>query len=514
MVGERISQHRNRDDVSPSLVKRLSSFREHVSGKAEGFSFFARSSVPAFILHLPSGGFVDANESFSSRFSYPRQQLLDGSVRAGELIGRGGRDLLKIARRFPDLIPDERIVVKCTDRSEHTFLGEVSIRVSEVEGERLLYGSVEDVSDRVHAEQELQDQLDAAIQSNKQVRTLMDRMQNITGVTSELLTVRHEVGVLTKAKSILCEREGMNFEDVTLYMINDSSDAVEQPFADEADDPIPLSEPHPAVKVVTGESDFERVEPDELCFPLRGSDDRFGAMTIRLRPDERKLMEADQHVWKGYRETLSILANLIGLIIHNCRLAERERQASIHDSLTGLYNRRYFNKTLQQEAKRAKRYGNPLSLMIIDVDDFKEINDSYGHQEGDRIIQQVARTLEHGSRESDILCRFGGDEFAVVLPSTKGDDAEQLALRIQEQFEQSTFSVNPPDEQVKNISLRVSIGIGTRSGKEGEAGEDDNGEIDETDLLKVADRCMFQAKASDGTRIQQADSSDPSDETD
>jgi diguanylate cyclase (GGDEF)-like protein/PAS domain S-box-containing protein len=492
------------------MVKRLAALRENVTGHDGDLSFLNHSPVPAFILHLRSGGFVDVNQPFSSCFSYSREQLLDGSVRAAELIGEGERDLFRIAQRFPDRLPDERFIVKCTDRVGRSFPGEVSIRACDVDGEQLVYGSVEDISDRADAELELEDQLDAAIQANKQVRTLMDKMRNITGVTSELLTVRHEVGILTRARSILCNRNGMNFEDVEFYKLNQSSEAIKQPFTDEEKDPIPLTESHPAVRIVTGESDFVQQEPDLVFLPLQGSDERFGAMAIRLTSDERSLMEANQHVWKGFRETLSILANLIGLMIHNCRLADRERNASIHDSLTGVYNRRFLNKTLEQEVDRAKRYDYPLSLMIVDADNFKEINDTFGHQEGDRIIQQIARTLEQSSRESDVLCRFGGDEFSLILPSTNGEDAERLAHRIEERFEDATFTVNVQDGAVEEISVRVSIGISTLSELDG---GDDPEALDETDLLRIADRSMFQAKESDQTRIQRADAHDRSDST-
>ncbi len=508
MVERPTGANRNWDDASPSLVRRLSSFRETISGNAGGVSFFAQSSVPSFILHLPSGGFVDVNESFCSCFSYSRERILDAPIRASELVEGDGRDLLKLARRFPERIPDDRFVVQCSDQKGGIFAGSVSVDLNQVQGENLVFGTVRDISEGLNTKQELQEQLEAAKQSNKQVRTLMDKIRNITDVTSKLLTVRHEVGVLTKARSILCDRNGMNFENVSFFMLNESSDAVEQPFRDEAQDPIPLSEPHPAVKVVTGESDVVRVETNVLCLPLQGSDERFGAMFIQLNPEESSLMEEDQLVWKGFREALSILANLVGLIIHNCRLAQDERQASIHDPLTGVYNRRYFNRTLQQEVSRAKRYDYPLSLMIIDVDNFKEINDSYGHQEGDRLIQQCVRTLEQGSRQSDILCRFGGDEFALVLPSTEGEEAEQLAHRLEQRFESSRFTVNTEEGPVEEIPVRVSIGIGTLPENVEETIREDSRQIDETGLLRIADRCMFQAKEADHTRIQRMDLSD------
>lgn len=101
-----------------------------------------------------------------------------------------------------------------------------------------------------------------------------------------------------------------------------------------------------------------------------------------------------------------------------------------HDGLTGLYNRRYFDNTLSDHIAVAKRYDHELSLVLFDLDDFKLINDTQGHQAGDEALRQFAKLLESTARKADIICRYGGDEFAVILPETSIERAKVFVNRV------------------------------------------------------------------------------------
>lgn len=102
------------------------------------------------------------------------------------------------------------------------------------------------------------------------------------------------------------------------------------------------------------------------------------------------------------------------------------------DEVTSVFNRRYFNEILAHEVRRASRYGNPLSLLILDIDNFKRVNDTWGHLEGDTSLRKIGRTLRDNTRQMDSVCRYGGDEFAVLLPETNGEDARALAERVRQ----------------------------------------------------------------------------------
>src|SRR5207245_3083711 len=128
---------------------------------------------------------------------------------------------------------------------------------------------------------------------------------------------------------------------------------------------------------------------------------------------------------------LEDLAGRAGPAIENAGRFREARQLADLDSLTGLHNRRYFHETLAREVDRAQRYQRRLSLVIVDVDGFKEINDRIGHLAGDAVLAEIADRIRQVVRSADIPCRVGGDEFAVIVPEVEGGQARQLVGRIQ-----------------------------------------------------------------------------------
>jgi diguanylate cyclase (GGDEF)-like protein len=164
------------------------------------------------------------------------------------------------------------------------------------------------------------------------------------------------------------------------------------------------------------------------------------------------------------------------------RLRENEqkyKEESITDSLTGLYNSRYFFKHLKYEISRAKRYGNSLSLLMMDIDDFKKYNDTYGHQEGDKALRALSSVLKEGVRDSDTSCRYGGEEFTVLLPETSGENAKVVAERLRSNFARKTLT---PQNGLE-AHMSISIGISEYTNSE-----------DADRFLQRADKAMYEAK--------------------
>lgn len=151
------------------------------------------------------------------------------------------------------------------------------------------------------------------------------------------------------------------------------------------------------------------------------------------------------------RSALEDLAARAGPAVDNALRFREARQLAEIDAHTGLHNRRYFHETLAREVARAHRYDRPLALVIFDLDDFKAINDRLGHLAGDAVLAQVAERVRNVVRSSDIPCRVGGDEFAVILPESTLEDAEQLYTRLQAQM-----TARPIAEAGR---LRISGGI-------------------------------------------------------
>lgn len=154
-------------------------------------------------------------------------------------------------------------------------------------------------------------------------------------------------------------------------------------------------------------------------------------------------------------DTVMAFANQASLAINNAQLFERNQQLAITDDLTGVYNRRYLIRFGEREVGRALRYNDPLALIMFDIDRFKQINDRHGHAVGDEILVQVSRRCRRAVREIDILARYGGDEFVVILTKADIQVAEQVARRVRKVIQSSPISTSAGPLRVK-ISLGVS----------------------------------------------------------
>ncbi|HEY3922775.1 MAG TPA: GGDEF domain-containing protein, partial [Gaiellaceae bacterium] len=176
-------------------------------------------------------------------------------------------------------------------------------------------------------------------------------------------------------------------------------------------------------------------------------------------------------------EALEALALRAGPALANARrFAEASRLAEL-DSLTGLSNQRVFHELLAREVARSRRYGRRLSLVVLDLNDFKRVNDRIGHLAGDAVLAEVARRIRSVVRTTDIACRIGGDEFAVILPESTRGDADHLAARIER-----AVSAEPV---AKSGTLKVSGGVAELSSED-----------TPTDLFERADADLYRSKAA------------------
>lgn len=160
---------------------------------------------------------------------------------------------------------------------------------------------------------------------------------------------------------------------------------------------------------------------------------------------------------------------------------------SMTDDITGLYNHRHLIEEADKELARAKRYGRFLSGMMVDIDDFKNINDNYGHLTGDSVLKELAAILKNGVRKMDIVGRYGGDEFLVLLPETTGELARNLANRIQKDVRQHQFKTLRD-----YISVTVSIGV---------VHFKDNKDLNKLAFIERLDKAMYLAKNLGKDRI-------------
>jgi diguanylate cyclase (GGDEF)-like protein len=179
------------------------------------------------------------------------------------------------------------------------------------------------------------------------------------------------------------------------------------------------------------------------------------------------------------RPALQLLANQLAVALSNAASVARLEELATTDGLTGCFNKRYFHDELKQRLQAAQRFGRKLSLIIVDLDHFKAVNDTYGHHTGDIVIQELGQILRRLKRETDVVARFGGEEFCVLCEETTSEGAFLLAERVRQELEHTTFETD-----LGNLKITASLGLATypEHGKDKQA------------LFAAADRALYAAK--------------------
>ncbi|HEY5197010.1 MAG TPA: GGDEF domain-containing protein [Solirubrobacteraceae bacterium] len=226
----------------------------------------------------------------------------------------------------------------------------------------------------------------------------------------------------------------------------------------------------------SGETGARRVgEVSALAHVLRGSDgssDVLGVISVA---------RADGDFEDGERELFAYLARQAGVSVENVGLHEQVQRQAVTDELTGLFNHRRFVEALESEAERARRFDQPVGLVMVDLDDFKTVNDSYGHQQGDEVLRQVAALMRSYSREIDAPARYGGEELAIVLPQTDLNGATRLAERLRAGIAELDI---PRLSGAGTMRVTASIGVA--------ALPESAGDVER--LIAAADAALYEAK--------------------
>ena len=223
-----------------------------------------------------------------------------------------------------------------------------------------------------------------------------------------------------------------------------------------------------------------------LAFPLSCRGRRVGAL-ISLDPQPST---KEPKLPPPMLRSIKVLLEPAAVALDNALLLKRTEALSVTDDLTRLYNSRYLNLVLRRETKRASRSGRPLSLLFIDLDGFKAVNDSHGHLSGSRALVEAAAVIRGSARETDVVARFGGDEFALVLPDTGGEGAFSVGERILERIAAHKFL----SREGLNIRLTASVGVATLPDVAASADE----------LVQAADAAMYKVKDRGKNGIQAA----------
>jgi diguanylate cyclase (GGDEF)-like protein len=223
-----------------------------------------------------------------------------------------------------------------------------------------------------------------------------------------------------------------------------------------------------------------------VAFPLNCRGRRVGALIgLDRAPSEREPRMAPANL-----RAVRVLLEPAAVALDNALLLKRAEELSVTDDLTHLYNSRYLDQVLHRETKRASRSGRPLSVLFIDLDGFKTVNDTYGHLFGSRALVEAAAVIRGSARETDVVARFGGDEFAMVLPDTGGEGAYAVGARIRERLAAHVFLAGDG----LAVRLTGSVGVATLPDVANTAEE----------LLAAADKAMYRVKDLGKNGIQTA----------
>ncbi len=208
-----------------------------------------------------------------------------------------------------------------------------------------------------------------------------------------------------------------------------------------------------------------------MVVPLQVREKTIGAIAVAQTEYKRRFTEADHRL-------ITTLANQVAVAIENARMYNQMEKLATRDGLTKLYNHSIFQERLGEEIEAAQRYDRDLSLLMLDIDNFKEVNDNYGHQAGDQILKKLAQLLRREVRSSDIVARYGGEEFTVILPETSKREAQLIGQRLNEAIRKMKVDYNDWE-----LSTTVSIGVAAYQARQSQE-----------DFIDAVDQVLYQAK--------------------
>ena len=315
----------------------------------------------------------------------------------------------------------------------------------------------------------------------EQLSTLREISLAISGSLEKSDAMRLIVEVVQGALDVLC---------VTIYE-NDAENQCLRPSVAKYDrdlitadhleeEVVPWNQP-PFDEALQGRRIVVRHSEDdsEAYVPLIAQDEHLGVMLLQNRRDGLPFSQEDTRLFQ-------LLGSQIAIAIHNAQLYA----LAVTDGLTKLYVRRYFDLRMQEEFALAQRHDQAFSVMLFDIDHFKKFNDAHGHQTGDAVLRQFSRLLQKNTRDSDICCRYGGEEMTIILPQTRLDEGTRLAEKLCALIREHPF-VGTSDQE---LHVTTSIGIA-----------DSDGAWESADaLVEAADQALYDAKEDGRDQVRQA----------
>ncbi|MGE3163785.1 MAG: diguanylate cyclase [Planctomycetota bacterium] len=319
-----------------------------------------------------------------------------------------------------------------------------------------------------------------AVKSSLRIYQVTEKMRATPKLSTFLLDVQNENDLFERATEFL-RSEGLNYQEVAFFLCEGDALQLRHSTTERLPDNVQLGKDGPyATFMRTGEQPDGN--GDTRLVRIRTKDSVLGILEVLLDPREQVFFAENTLVERWHGDILETIAEMLGLCLENIRLYRELRVQSILDPLTGTYNRHFLLTQLEKEIERSQRSGRPLTMAFIDVDGFKEVNDTFGHPQGDLVLQQIANLLRDSVRKTDFICRYGGDEFVVLLTDTDLAAAEAKAEQLRLAIEGFPFRAIELRQTTK--AIRVTISVGLASGNNHTAKR----------MLQVADAALYGAK--------------------
>jgi diguanylate cyclase (GGDEF)-like protein/PAS domain S-box-containing protein len=446
-------------------------------------AMFEQNRAIKLLIDPATGTIIDANLAASEFYGYPldtlrRMKITDLNVLSPE----------EVHAEMQRARTEQRLYFLFRHRLASGDVRDVEVYSGPIDigGKQLLFSIIHDVTARKQVEEQLQRTNEWLKQRNHEVILLNqmgEALQRCQGVADACQVIANNAAALFTEHSgafHIRRNETTSFDTVARWGT-----------------PLP---PEPTLDQATCRvlrerqvSFFSRVEPgvcrclhldnakNALCVPLLVQDDVSGI--LHLRTDAPMKEDNLQH-WQQLAETV---ARQGALALSNLTLRERLQQQAIRDGLTGLFNRRYLDETLPREVQRAERQEQSVGVIMLDIDHFKRFNDTYGHDAGDVLLRAMGAFLKNNIRNEDIVCRYGGEEFTLVLPRASLDNTRARAEYLREGVKSLVVRYQGQTLDAVTVSLGVAIF------------PDQGSTADE--VVKAADEALYRAKRSGRDRV-------------
>jgi diguanylate cyclase len=223
-----------------------------------------------------------------------------------------------------------------------------------------------------------------------------------------------------------------------------------------------------------------------ICVPMMAQGETLGILYLDTGPEQ--MASKVKPLTEAQERTVKTLTEHLALAVANLNLRESLRKQAIRDPLTGLFNRRYMEESLEREFRRASRRESPLAILMIDIDHFKRLNDSFGHEAGDAVLRELAKVFQAQLRAEDIASRYGGEEFVLILPESDMAAASECADRLQQAVH--AMQIQHYGRTLEGISLSIGLTCFPQQGKTVDS------------LMRTADAALYRAKENGRDRVE------------